>query len=116
MDAFIFDQFDLLYRQYVTDRTLIPAGRLVEVAFADLDADPLGTLRSIYDGLALGGFEAAAPLQQRYCASLELEGFKKNALAPLSPQLRRAVAERWAAYSAEFGYSSQERSVVDKSL
>lgn len=55
------------------------AGRLVEVAFAELDADPLGTLRRIYSGLSLPGFESVRPAFRRYCEGLELSGFKKNA-------------------------------------
>lgn len=58
---------------------LHPPGRLVEVSFAELDADPLGTLRRIYSGLALPGFEHVCPAFERYCQGLELSGFKKNA-------------------------------------
>ncbi len=51
----------------------------MEVSFAELDADPLGTLRRIYSGLSLPGFESMRPAFERYCQGLELSGFKKNA-------------------------------------
>lgn len=51
----------------------------MEVSFAELDGDPLGTLRCIYSALSLGDFEAVRPAVQRYCAGLQLSGFKKNA-------------------------------------
>ena len=52
----------------------------MDVSFAELDGDPLGTLRRIYAELGLDGYEAARPAFQRYCAGLALSGFKKNAL------------------------------------
>lgn len=51
----------------------------MEVRFADLEHDPLRTLRRIYDGLSLGGFEQVQPLFERYVAGLEMSGFRKNA-------------------------------------
>lgn len=51
----------------------------MEVSFAELDADPLGTLSRIYATLGLPGFEAVRPAAERYCAGLALRGFKKNA-------------------------------------
>lgn len=101
---FILDQFDLLHQTYLEDRKLIPPGRLVEVAFAELDADPLGTLRRIYSGLSLPGFESVRPAFRRYCEGLELSGFKKNAHRPLSPELQRRVRKRWAQFYRDFGY------------
>lgn len=38
----------------------LPAGQLVEVPFAELDADPLGALRRIYAALSLPSFEEAS--------------------------------------------------------
>lgn len=61
------------------DSPLPPSGSLVEVSFAELDADPLGTLRRIYAELRLPNFQAVLPAADRYCAGLELRGFKKNA-------------------------------------
>lgn len=65
-----------------------PAGQLVEVSFAELERDPLGTLRRMYSGLGLGDFEALRPRFQRYIGGLEMSCFKK-------------VAHRWARGAAE---------------
>lgn len=51
----------------------------MEVRFAELERDPLRTLRRIYDSLSLGGFEQVQPLFERYIAGLEMRGFRKNA-------------------------------------
>ncbi|PSC74347.1 P-loop containing nucleoside triphosphate hydrolase [Micractinium conductrix] len=101
---FILDQYELLHRTYTADRALILPGRLVKVSFAELDGSPLGTLRRIYSGLGLEGFEAVRPACEAYCRGLHLKGFKKNAHRPLSPDLRRRVARRWGLLAAEFGY------------
>lgn len=62
-----------------TPNHLCRAGQLVEVRFDELDARPLDTLRSIYETLSLGDFDAVRPAFERYCGGLELRGFKKNA-------------------------------------
>ena len=49
------------------------------MSFAELDGSPLGTLRRIYSGLGLEGFEAVRPACEAYCRGLHLKGFKKNA-------------------------------------
>lgn len=53
-------------------------GNLVEVSFAELEADAVGTLRSIYDRLGLAGFDRVEPDVQHYCSTLA--DFKKNDL------------------------------------
>ena len=90
------------------------AGRLVEVAFADLDGDPLGTLRHIYSSLSLGGFASVQPAVESYCSGLELSGFKKNAHRPLSPQLRQRVLQRWRQFYLDFGYPLPDCSEGDE--
>jgi hypothetical protein len=76
----------------------------VEVSFAELDGDPLGTLRRIYSALSLGDFASVQPAVEGYCAGLALSGFKKNAHRPLSPQLRRRVLQRWRQFYLDYGY------------
>ena len=76
----------------------------MEVSFAELDGDPLGTLRRIYSTLSLGDFASVQPAVEGYCAGLALSGFKKNAHRPLSPQLRRRVLQRWRQFYLDFGY------------
>lgn len=51
----------------------------MEVRFAELERDPLGTLCSIYSSLSLGGFDSMQPLFERYIGGLEMSGFRKNA-------------------------------------
>ena len=54
---------------------LIPAGRLCEVAYEALEADPIGTVASIYRTLNLPGFERVEPDLRRYLGSVT--GYRK---------------------------------------
>ena len=49
----------------------------MEVAFADLDADPVGTMEQLYEQLGWGEeFADMEPVYRQYTA--RLAGFKKN--------------------------------------
>jgi hypothetical protein len=62
-----------LYRtvleRFLADKERIPPENFVEIGFADLERDPVGVLRRIYDRLAIPGFAAAAPAFQRYVSA-----------------------------------------------
>lgn len=57
---------------YERDRELIPKNRLHEIAYDELENDPVGTLRNAYNGLELPGFEGLETALQP-----ELEGLKR---------------------------------------
>jgi omega-hydroxy-beta-dihydromenaquinone-9 sulfotransferase len=78
IEANVLRIYEAVMRQYLRDRELIPAERLVEIRFEDLERDPLGELRRVYDRLDLPGFDAATPAFQAYIDSLR--GYQKNAL------------------------------------
>lgn len=70
--------YEAVMQQYLRDRALIPAEQLVEVRFENLERDPLGEIRRVYDQLDLPGFEAATPAFQAYIDGLR--GYRKNPL------------------------------------
>ncbi len=41
-------QYDILFEEYIAGRKLVPEGRLHELSFEALEADPLGSLKAIY--------------------------------------------------------------------
>ena len=65
----------LMYK-YFEDAPRIPAGRLVEMKFEDLEADPLGELARLYRELSLEGFEQIRPRLESYLAGLG--DYRKN--------------------------------------
>ncbi|HWE36452.1 MAG TPA: sulfotransferase [Isosphaeraceae bacterium] len=91
-----------MYDAYFDDRAAIPPGQLVEVAYEDLERDPVGQVRAIYEGLSLGDFEPVRPTLERYLASIA--GFEKNRHRPLDDATRRRVAEAWSRCFEAWGY------------
>lgn len=88
--------FDALFR----DIPSIPTGRFHEVAFADLERDPIGQMEKCRAALNLGAFEDVRPQLTRYVASLR--GYEKTSFSPLDPTTRERVniaavrcLERW---------------------
>lgn len=70
----VWREMALAYRE---QRLTIPAGRLAEVKFEDLERDKVGQVRRIYEALGLEGYDGFAGELGEYAASLE--GFQKNA-------------------------------------
>lgn len=98
---YVLSTFERMFAVYERDRYLIPDGRLVEVRYEDVIADPKGTLSGIYRGLGLGNVGAAEPEFDAYLA--ERAGHQRNQHV-LGDDERRAIASRWRPYFERFGY------------
>jgi hypothetical protein len=55
--AMVVDNYVRILNDYLQDRHLIPVENLIEVGFEQLQADPLGTVKRIYDYFGLSGLE-----------------------------------------------------------
>jgi hypothetical protein len=95
--------YEDMMRRFLDDRAIIPPGNLVEVRFENLDRDPLGELRRVYDTLGLPGFAHAEPAIRAYVDSQRT--YEKNRLE-LPAQDRRQVTTRWAFAFDAFAYAS----------
>ena len=91
-----------MYDAFFEERDLIPEGRLCEVAFEDLERDPVGVVGSIYESLGLSGFEGLRPRLEGYLGSIA--GYRKNRHADLSEPLRHRIADEWGRSFDEWGY------------
>jgi hypothetical protein len=96
-------QYQEVYSSFFEERGLIPEGHFHEVGFEQLEADPIGQMRRIYEALALPDFETVEPALLRYVATLS--GYKKNIFAELSPDLRHLIAREWRRGFEEWGYA-----------
>jgi hypothetical protein len=91
---------DMLYfyekciRTYEETKTQIPAGRLHELRFEDLETDPLEEIRKIYAGLNLPGWPA---VEARVLEQIPtLKSYKKNAFRMDSGTMQRIHARlKW---------------------
>lgn len=98
----VFTNLNRMYEAYDRDRGLIPEGRLVEMSYEDLVADPKASLQSIYQQLELGDFGQAEPGVDEYLA--EEKDYKTNRFE-LPEAVRERVADRWGGYAERWGYS-----------
>ena len=79
-----------MHEAFFAQRPLIPAGRYHEIAFEDLENDPLGQVRRTYESLALPDFRHAEPRLRAYAASIAK--YRKNTYTPLPAETRRRIA------------------------
>jgi hypothetical protein len=101
-DDIIISVYTEMYDAYFEERGLIPEGRLCEVSFEDLEREPVGVVRSIYDALGLSGFEDLRPRLEGYLESIA--GYRKNRHDELPEPLRRRIAHDWGRSFDEWGY------------
>ncbi len=92
----------VLFDAYFDQRHLIPADRLVDVAYEDLEARPVEVVQDIYAKLGLAGFEEFQPRLQAYVDSLG--AYRKNRFPELAPEVREKVARSWRRAFEEWAY------------
>ena len=88
-------------RQYLDDRAQIPAGRLSETRFEDLEQNPLAELERIYNELSLPGWNDAKPAIAAYLDGIA--GYRRNAY-DIDPAIAEIVEREWAFALDEWGY------------
>jgi hypothetical protein len=102
LDEWVLRQYRTMYEVFFEERKLLPQGKLVEVRFEQLEADPLCQLRHVYSVLGLPDFGLAEPAIRRYIDSIA--GYQKNKFPELSPVLRKRIADEWRRCFEEWGY------------
>ena len=101
VEAHVLQFYSQLMQRYLAERSLIPAGNLVEVRFEALEASPLDQLRDIYDRLGLPGFAAAEPHFRSYIDSVA--DYRKNAYE-MNEHVIATVNRHWQFALDEWGY------------
>ena len=107
LEAFVLRSYPELMDRFLTEKSLIPAGGLVEIKFEDLEASPLVQLRHIYDGLGLPGFAAAEPAFRSYLDAVS--DYKKNAYE-MDGSVIEKVNRHWQLAFDQWGYERLEPS------
>src|SRR5688572_28796563 len=75
-EARILRQYRQMYDAYFEERGLIPAGHLHEVAFEEMEKDPVGQVRTLYEALGLPDFAGVEADLRRYVESIA--DYQKN--------------------------------------
>ncbi|MGC4015022.1 MAG: sulfotransferase [Luteolibacter sp.] len=91
-----------MHDAYHEQRELIPAGRLCEVRFEDLEKDAVGTVGGIYETLGLSGFDEFLPTLEAQVK--QRDGYRKNRFEPLELRLRDRLAREWRREFETWGY------------
>ena len=90
-------------RRSVEDRARVPAGRVIDVDYRALVADPVGVVRAIHDRFGLGWSDA---LEAQLAAFVRANGQRKHGDNPYAAsafdQTASAIDERFADYRARF--------------
>jgi hypothetical protein len=80
----------------------IPSGRFHEIAFEDLEREPVLQIRRLYEALQLPDFNTVEPVLRKHLDSLT--GYQKNQFPELSAALRTRVYEEWKRNFEAWGY------------
>ena len=89
---------------YLNDSQQIPTENLVEVAYADLDTNPMETIQRIYHDLALPGWDEAESRVEAYVESQR--GYRKNGFQ-ISDRAASIIENRWSFAFEALGYSKR---------
>jgi len=95
-----------LMQKLLADKSLIPAGNLVEVKYEDLDKEPLAQLRKIYETLSLPGFTEAEPAFRAYLDSIS--GYQKLSHKQLDDSAITKINRDWQFAFDALGYKRIE--------
>jgi hypothetical protein len=101
VEAMVLEAGERLFRGYEEQKGLIPPGRLHELRYEDLMADPIGEMERLYDRLGLGQFDQARPRIEAYLATLK--GYTPANL-PASDEVKAKVDARWGDVVRRYGY------------
>jgi hypothetical protein len=95
-------QYSEMFEAYFGEKSLIPEGRFCELAYSNLEADPVREVRQIYERLGLADFSVVEPAVKKYAGSLA--GYKKNCHVELTPEVRAEIRQAWQRSFDEWKY------------
>ncbi len=98
---FVLDTFERMYAGFDRQRPHIDPKNIVDIRYEDLVANPVGSVRSLYETLSLGDFEPVAPKIEAYTA--ERKSYQTNK-HKLDDESKAEIRRRWANYFRNYGY------------
>ena len=91
-----------MYDRFFAERSLIPNGHFHEVRFEDLEKDPVGQVRNIYEKLDLPDFAHVESRLREHIAATA--GYRKNKFPELTADLRARISSEWRRCFDEWHY------------
>jgi hypothetical protein len=99
----VLHQYHAMHEAFFADRDQIPAGHYHELAFEQLERDPVGEVRRTYEALNLVGFASVEGALREYVG--RLGNYRKSEYPNLTPDLRHRIAAAWGRCFAAWDYS-----------
>jgi len=101
LERYVFAAFEEMYAAFDRDRATIPEGRLHEIRYEDLVADPVGRLAEAYERLGLEDFaRVRGPLEDH---ARSMKRYRTNTYSH-DPRIVAEVARRWRPFIDRYGY------------
>lgn len=104
IDDRIIARYTSVHDAYLAQRHLIPAGRLHEISFDELEQSPVQTIGTLYQKLDLPDFQTFQPTLKAYVDTLAT--YRKNRFHDLDPAMRQRLATEWHRSFTEWGYEN----------
>uniref|UniRef100_A0A7C4AQ53 Sulfotransferase n=1 Tax=Desulfomonile tiedjei TaxID=2358 RepID=A0A7C4AQ53_9BACT len=101
IEELIFTWYIKLFELFERDRALIPDGAFFELKFEELEAQPVATLKRLYEALSIPGFDDFEPSLKAYLDSIK--NYQKN-VHELDPATKAKIARRWGFNFQRYGY------------
>jgi hypothetical protein len=98
----VLQTYKTMYEAYLADRRFVPQGQLIEIAYEDLDREPISQLERVYQQLSLGDFAAVKPAIETYLASIA--SYQKRRYRPMDDALKQRIADAWSLCFEAWGY------------
>ena len=102
LERYVFAAFEEMYAAFERDRAVLPAGRLHEIRYEDLVADPVGQLAEAYEQLDLGDFGRVRTVFETQARSMKR--YRTNTYNH-DPRIVAEVATRWRPFFDRYGYA-----------
>lgn len=90
-EELILNIYKKMMQDYLEDKQLIPEGNLVEIAFEELESNPMEIIRMVYEKLDIPGFDEAGDLFRNYLKSMR--SYQKNRHSIQRDKLDRVLKE-----------------------
>ena len=113
IEEFVLRNFTELYAEFDAAKAEIPAGRMYEISYEDLIAEPLKAIREMYTVLDLGGFEIVCGLVESYFRSRPVYRTTPHTLS--FGEIER-VRECWGAMMQRYGHHLSEEAETYQKL
>ncbi len=82
-----------MYDSFFKYKDHIPVENFIDIGFEEIEQDPFGSFKGIYQSLQLGGFDEFAPILQEEIK--ENQSYTKNKYSELPDDLKNQIYQAW---------------------